>query len=406
MRLVVTADERFVGTPDGAVWTTGTFAHSFWQRYLSAFDEVGVLARVLPVATAPAGSTRVDGPGVRVHALPHYIGPAQFLRKRRAIQSVVDSAVSRQDAVLLRAPSTIATLVSSILADRGQPYAVDVVADPYDVFAPGAVRHPLRPFLRRWFTGRLRDLCSGAVAVSYVTQHALQRRYPAAPGAYTDWCSDVELNEDSFVARARTSFRRDGHSTLVLVGSLAQLYKGPDLLIRAVAALNERGLAVHAVLVGDGRCRPAVESLARRLGVEGSVTFAGQVAGGAAVRSQLDRADVFVLPSRCEGLPKALLEAMARGLPCVTSSVGGMPELLAPQDLVPPGDIEQLAARLYEVLADEDRLRSMAARNLARAHDFSQDKLQPRRESFCHALRVAASGWTVPASSVSDGAHG
>jgi glycosyltransferase involved in cell wall biosynthesis len=80
---------------------------------------------------------------------------------------------------------------------------------------------------------------------------------------------------------------------------------------------------------------------------------------------------------------------MARGLPCVASTVGGNPELLAAADLVPPGDPRALADLLSDVLSDRARLAAMSARNLARARDFSIDLLRPRRESFYLALRDA-----------------
>ena len=117
--------------------------------------------------------------------------------------------------------------------------------------------------------------------------------------------------------------------------------------------------------------------------------FAGFVSAGAQVRHHLDAADLFVLPSRAEGLPKAVLEAMARGLPCVGSTVGGMPELLPPEDLVPPGDADALATRLEEVLRDEHRMVAMSARNLDRARRYAVERLRPRRDAFYRAVRDA-----------------
>ncbi|GAB3976194.1 glycosyltransferase family 4 protein [Plantactinospora veratri] len=80
--------------------------------------------------------------------------------------------------------------------------------------------------------------------------------------------------------------------------------------------------------LGDGRYRPRLERLATDLGVRRQVHFTGTISAATEVRRQLDAADLFVMPSRTEGLPKALIEAMARGLPAVATSVGGIPELL------------------------------------------------------------------------------
>jgi phosphatidylinositol alpha-1,6-mannosyltransferase len=243
----------------------------------------------------------------------------------------------------------------------------------------------------------LRRQCRRAAGVAYIAD-ALKAGYPTGPGAFTATYSDIELGPESFTANPRDEVRRVGDQRLVTVGSLEQLYKGTDTLIEAVAGLRRSGLPVHLVVVGDGKYRPMLEALAARLGVSDLVQFVGAVPPGAPVRRHLDDADLFVLPSRAEGLPKAVIEAMARALPCVASTVGGNPELLPPEDLIAPGDATALTDRLREVLLDESRLSAMSTRNLIRAQDYSLDRLVTRRESFYRALRDAtASSAGVPA---------
>jgi glycosyltransferase involved in cell wall biosynthesis len=119
------------------------------------------------------------------------------------------------------------------------------------------------------------------------------------------------------------------------------------------------------------------------------VTLTGTLPAGDAVWRQLDAADLFVMPSRTEGLPKALIEAMARGLPAVGSAVGGIPELLAPEDLVPPDDVTALADAIRRLVTDPARMTAASARNLARAADFAETALAPRRDAFYRAVRAA-----------------
>ena len=341
MNVVVSTEHRFDRTPDGAIWTQTMFARPFWSRYLAVFDHVRVVARVRDVPSVPESWQRADGDGVSFAALPCYIGPLQYLQRRRQLTRAARAAVRPGDAVIFRAPSAIAGQIEPALRRAGHPYGVEVLGDPYDVFAPGAVRHPLRPFFRRWFPAQMRRLCAGAAATGYVTAHALQRRYPPAPGAFTTDYSDVELAEGTFVAEPRTP-RRAGPFTLVTVGSLAQMYKAPDVQIDAVARLVGEGLDLRLVLVGDGKHRPELEARAAALGMGDRVIFRGQLTAGEAVRAALDAADLFSMPSRTEGLPRALIEAMARGLPCIGSTVGGIPELLPPEDMAPPGDVDRV----------------------------------------------------------------
>jgi phosphatidylinositol alpha-1,6-mannosyltransferase len=388
MRVVVTSEARFSRTPDGAVWTVDGPDHGFWTRYLSAFDRVRLVARVRDVDQVDDGARRVDGDGVVVWPIAHYIGPRQYLSVRRAIGAAVRSAAAGEDAVILRVPSAIGTLLADERDRRYLPYGLEVVADPYDVFAPGVIRHPLRPMLRRRFAARLRRECGSAVAASYVTESYLQSRYPAKPGVPTMAASSIDLPPTAFVTRARTG-RPGAEPTLVAVGTMDQLYKGIDTLIEAVARLASGGVGVRLAHIGTGRFQPHLERLAARRGVGDRVRFLGWCPPGEPLARQLDAADLFVMPSRTEGLPRALIEAMARAVPAVATRVGGIPELLPPEDLVPPDDPAALAEAIGRMLADPERLAAASARNLAQAQKYSRDALVPRREAFYRAVRQA-----------------
>jgi glycosyltransferase involved in cell wall biosynthesis len=392
VNLVVSLDHRFERTPDGAVWTQTQFGYAFWARYLSVFDGVRVICRARDVATPSAGWTRADGPGFSLAALPPYVGAWQYLRAYRRVGRLAREAISPDDAVLLRSASTVAPRLVRDLCRLGRPYGVEVVGDPYDVFAPGSVEHPLRPLLRWWVPRQLRRVCRHACAAGYVTERALQDRYPAGPGAFVTHYSSIELSDDAFVPEPRKRPPGPG-ANLLLVGTLAQLYKGPDVLLDAVAACVREGLDLRVTVVGDGRHRPGLEAQAAALGLNGRACFRGQLTAGDAIRQELDRADLFVLPSFQEGLPRATVEAMARGLPCIGSTVGGFPELLPAEDLVPPGDAAALARKIREVVTDPDRLGRMSARNLGRAKEYHDAALRPRRIALYQHVRAETSRW-------------
>jgi glycosyltransferase involved in cell wall biosynthesis len=392
MRVVISLEHRFVRTPDGVCWTRGTFTTEFWQRYLTTFDAVRVVARVLPVSTVSGEYQRADGPQVTVHALPCYHGPWEYLRQAGRITQAVDQAYDPHDAYILRVPGQVSRMLATRLHRHGHPYAVEVVGDPYDVYAPGAIRHPARPLFRWWFSRALRRLCAGAVGVAYVNEGTLPRRYPVGPGAVSTSFSSITLREDALVNVSRTYGPREDW-TLVMVGSLEQLYKAPDVLIDAVAACRADGLLLRLVMIGDGRFRSQLEERARALGLHDHIQFRGLLPPGAAVRAELDAADLFVLPSRTEGLPRAMIEAMARGLPCIGSTAGGIPELLPPEDLVPIGDSAALARTLHAVCADPARLTAMSARNLARARDYGAAILDARRRAFYAHVHTATAQW-------------
>ncbi|WP_460845369.1 glycosyltransferase family 4 protein [Phytohabitans suffuscus] len=382
----MTTEARYARTPDGRVWTVAGPGHSFWRRYLAVFEEVRVVARVEDAPTAPGGAERVDGAGVHVWPLPHYLGPRGYLGHWPAVRRQARGAARDGDAVVVRLPSPVGELVAARLERSRRPYAVEAVGDPYDVLAPGVVRHPLRPLIRLWSARRMRQACWHAPAVSYVTERALQARYPPHPGAAAAHYSSIELPTAAFVTRPRRPTESPDSPTLVSVGSLDQLYKGIDTLVTAIAG-SRTGPAPRLVHVGGGRHLPRIEALVRRLGVADRVRLTGAVPAGS-VRGYLDAADVFVLPSRTEGLPRALIEAMARGLPSIGTRVGGVPELLAPEDLVPPDDPPRLAEAIHQLLVEPARMAAASARNLARARAYRAEELTPRRTGFYRTLRA------------------
>ena len=394
MKVIVALEHRFVKTPDGAIWTESQFPHSFWMRYLEVFDEVRVVARVRKAASVSPMWKRADGEGVSFANVPHYIGPEQYLLKAKQVKHAVRSAVGVNDAVILRVGSQIAQCIEPVLHRNGHPYGVEVVADPYDVFAPGSVRHPLRPFFRWLFPQRLRHTCAGACAASYVTEYALQRRYPPARDAFATHYSDVELPDRAFVTVPRSPRQQMGPFTLVCVGTLGQLYKAQDVLINAVKLSINEGLDLKLILVGDGKHREELQIQTKNLGLEERVCFRGWLTAGDSVRQELDRADLFVLPSHQEGLPRAMIEAMARGLPCIGSRVGGIPELLPSEDMVPAGDVAALAGKIREVVTNSERMARMSVRNLEKAKSYREETLCKRRNEFYCYLREKTRAWS------------
>lgn len=135
--------------------------------------------------------------------------------------------------------------------------------------------------------------------------------------------------------------------TLVSVGRLVRP-KDFDTLLRAIAVARAEVPDLKLWIVGDGDEAPALQQLCAELDLLPTVQFCGARRD---VGSWLRAADVFVLSSRSEGLPIAMLEAMAAGLPAIVTNVGALPELVALSDagrIVPVGSVECLARAIVD----------------------------------------------------------
>ncbi len=145
--------------------------------------------------------------------------------------------------------------------------------------------------------------------------------------------------------------------------------KGHDVLIDAAVHVLARVPDAQFDLIGDGSERARLEQRARERGVAHAFTFAGHCED---VPSRLANADVFVLPSRSEAFPNAVLEAMAAGLPVIASAVGGILEVVEDGHtglLTAPADVAGLADRICRVLEDDVLAGRVAAAGRARVHE-------------------------------------
>ena len=386
----IALDSRFSRTPDGAVWS-GTFQNSIWQRYRCSFDVIEVVGRVRDVDSVDESLKRVDGDGVVFKPLPFYHGPGTIPGTMAAVPTGSPSgSLTKSSSVILRVPSNLAHVLEPRLRAKRIPFAVEVVADPWDIFSPGHDAHVLRPFFRRYYTAKLRRHCREADASLYVTERALQARYPAKKGSLTAGVSDVDLTPAAFRANPRSgsSFENARPFRLVSVGAFDLLYKGQDVLIRAFSRLRHR--VFELVMVGDGVRLPEIRRLAHEMGCSTQVRFLGQLPSGDSVRQVLDESHLFVLPSRQEGLPRAMLEAMARALPCIASAVGGIPEIIDYECLVPVGDSHVLARKISTLASHPAELARLSRRNLVRSQDFRDERLSIKRKAFLDGFRGIA----------------
>ena len=389
MRVVVALEHHFFSTPDGTVYPKGETDYKFFARYLDVFDEVVVFGRVEQVERLPKPLLPASGPGVSFVGLDYYRGPWQYLKVRRKLIVKAKDVLQSNDAYVLRIPGAVGTILWHQIMRQNRPYGAEVVGDPWDSLSPRSVKSLARPLARVLLRRGLVRQCHLACATAYVTEYSLQKRYP--PGRWSTSYSSIELPADAIATDSGIRSRidrlrqkkRDGLPwRLCYVGTMEQLYKSPDILIEAVAICIKKGCKLELVMIGDGQFRQQLEGRARQLGISDAVEFLGYLPPGDIVYNKLDQADLYVLPSRQEGLPRSVIEAMARGLPCIASNVGGIPELLEPWYMVEPNEVGALAKKIESFLDDQQRLTKAVERNVGIASKYRSDVLQVRRVEF------------------------
>lgn len=173
--------------------------------------------------------------------------------------------------------------------------------------------------------------------------------------------------------QARDRWGLDEEETMVLtVGRLAA-EKGQDVLLEAMARLEDRHPELRLLVAGTGNRKGLLE---RSASVPENLRFVGYVEE---VASLYWAADLYVHPARYEGFGLAVLEAMAAGCPVVASRVGGIPELLGEAGvMVPPDRVERLSDAIEKILANKDRQRHLSRQAQDRAREFDLDRMLDR----------------------------
>lgn len=378
-KLYVILDGLFTKT-DGRASSNHLGYEHFAKRYLSVFDQVTIVTRV--GTKVDSAAKYIDGPQVDVMELPDIRRMFPFLMYIPKLLWVLFH-LPRNASYILRIPGFITTIASFVFFVRRVPYGVEVVADPADALDAKSFNHPLQCLLKPFQTFSTRFQCSSAKATAYVTQHALQKRYPPNPSMPTYNYTSLDLHADMFSKQPRDikDFNLS-KPTVINVAMMQKTIKAQDVLLNAFKLVRDNGVDARLVLIGGGDHQVVFEEMAKDLELEEFVKFTGLLPKGDRLLSELDNADLFVLPSRQEGLPRAMIEAMARALPCISSDVGGADELLSREYLVEVNDVEMLAKKIVSLLNNPNELVKQSNINRTKAESLEVSQVQPRREQF------------------------
>ena len=218
--------------------------------------------------------------------------------------------------------------------------------------------------------------------VLYVSNEFLQNRYPT-DAKYQCGCSDVKIGEpDNTVLDSRVNFidNWDGKELRIATTAAVDVrYKGHEYVLRALYDLKQKGKTnIHYYLLGGGS--PAfLQSLVKKYGIEGQVHFMGIVPHDE-VFATLDNMHIYIQPSLQEGLPRAMVEAMSRGLMCVGANTAAIPELIEQQFVTRRKSSDDIVKILENVTREQ--LMEQAKRNFNEAKKYEEEKLNTRRREF------------------------
>lgn len=220
--------------------------------------------------------------------------------------------------------------------------------------------------------------------VHYVTNEVLQERYPTSGKSIGASYVDIDLNISQVKRRQRFQRYNNMNRTIVigLVGYLNEV-KGIDTALQALSDLNNSNVVLRILGGGD---KEYYENMTKKLKVDSKVYFDGTLEPGKEVLDWLDKIDIYIQPSRTEGLPRATIEAMSRGCPVISSNAMGLRELIPKKWRHSKGNSQELAYLLNEIIHEPVKLKKLSKYSFDRSMSYERNELDRKIDDFFMAI--------------------
>lgn len=355
---------------------------STYPRYTVLGDEIICLAHIKKVAIGT--EDMIDKDAIKFVHVDKINSLGSLLFGIHKNNKTVSGLVKMVDVCVAHIPAFHSESVIRYAKKFGIPYMTVVVGCSWDSYwnynFKGKI---LAPFC--YFS--LKKAQSNAPYSIYVTNSFLQKRYPTT-GKWIG-CSNVNLStgvNGVLEHRIEQLIYREKTNAVMKIGTAAAIdvpYKGQAYVIEAIGILKKEGFSFEYHLVGGGISK-MLKKLAIQYNVEDCVFFHGRVAHDKIVEF-LDDLDIYIQPSKQEGLPRATIEAMSRGCLCLGSNIAGIPELLDSRFLFPKGDAKSISNILRHISFDE--CKRQACRNYEVAKEYDKDVLNAKRAKFINEFK-------------------
>lgn len=355
---------------------------STYRRYLVLGDEVNVICHMKKVDKG--SNDLVDENHVTFTFVDKVNTFKDIINKTSKMnEEIIKEAVRNANFCIAHVPCGNSYLVIKYAKLYNKPYATVVVGCPWDSLWNydwrGKILAPFEYF-------KLKTVQRESPYSIYVTNEFLQHRYPT--NGKSIGCSNVNMHTgiSGVLEKRLDGIRKKDENSIYRIGTAAALdvpYKGQEYVIRAIAKLKEKGINFEYHLIGGGTGNK-LKDIARKLNISDKVFIHGSIPHDQ-VANFFDSIDIYIQPSKQEGLPRATIEAMSRGCLCMGSNIAGIPELLDDDYLFEKGNVSEIVNILKSITLQD--LSEQATRNYNLAKEYDCDLLNDRRRKFLESFK-------------------
>jgi len=294
------------------------------DRYFSMCDKFFLLNRLRKVQETN-GLERIMHDNIDIIEIPNLATLKGLLFDIKKAKKTIEDSVKKADFIIARLPGFAGILGIKYAKKHDKPYFIEMVGCPLDALSSHSFKGKLMAPLMYLATKRV---LINSKYVIYVTDEFLQKRYPS--NGYTIGCSDVEIDLDEKIldVRCKRINKISNQISLGTLGTINMKYKGFDTVIKAIVELNKKPNVEYIYKIMGAGDKTWINNIISKYNAEKYVKIYEPMPHEEVFHWLDNEIDVYIQPSRTEGMPRALIEAMSRACPCIGSSAGGIPELL------------------------------------------------------------------------------
>ena len=387
MKLLLPCD-NYLYRYKGVIYAKSQEEYDLFKRYIRVFDKLRLVGRCSDISELKSTYVPITDTRIEIITIPMFRGPVQFLKAFFKIKKCINDVYSGVDAGVLRLPSIMGSYIGYGMIRRHIPYITENLYDSQDGYRSS--EKITEKILWRMMDFLQRHLCYKADGVSCVTQYYMQRRYYSKKkNSFSSHYSTLALFPVFYTKEREFPLQKTSYSIAHIANPVVTNgRKGHEQMIQMLSNVKNRGLDVNVFFIGGGPENEInkLKDLASKYSVADKVYFLGYLSK-AEIHNYLLVSDLYVMPTKAEGLPRVVIEAMSVGLPCISSKISGLPELLDDHFLTEYYDVESLSNLVVELLTTPSLYEKVSKENYEKSKQYEASILEKRRDCFYELLK-------------------
>ena len=378
-KLLIVTDARMFITEDNRKFKV-SIDNNHYKRYLQFSNNINMLMRTESVDTEKIGKmNEITIPELNIISCPSLMSFSSLIKNYKKANNIIEYQIKDADYIVLKVPGIFCNLAYKYIKKYKKIYFAEIGGCPWDGYwnhgFSGKIMAPYMYF-------NTKKIMKNASYSLYVTKFFLENRYPTN-GNYVN-CSNVTLEDfdTNKLNRRIDKINNSSNDSLVLctVADLDVRFKGQQYIIKAIPKIKkELGINIKYVLIGRGSPNFLIK-IAEKYNVKDDIIIKGSLKHED-VFKELEKIDIYVQPSRQEGLPRAVIEAMSCAVPCFGANTAGIPELIEKKYIFSNShkNIREIVS-IIKNMNNKFELIRLSKLNFEKSKEYDYNVLKTRRE--------------------------